>query len=190
MPCAKHAVCGGGAPGSTGAARAHRRRVPPRVASCVPAVHHGDDVVEPVEEDDGPLAQAEEDGVYELGDLGEAEEEEPVGAGPVPERPVADGGRQRFALQRRGGKQWDGVVRAHDAECGQCAIPEDERNAQAWGLVEPLHHLAQHPDDGHVGSRTNSHESVVLPHPVRALLEPEGARVRVGLRKTLEEPVP
>ena len=41
----------------------------------VPAVDHGDDVVVPVQEDDGPLAQHEEERVDELGDLGQAEQE-------------------------------------------------------------------------------------------------------------------
>lgn len=117
----------------------------PGVARRVPAPEQGHEVVVPVEEDDGALAEAEEDGVHELEQFGCHDEEQPVGAGPTPDGRVAQRVHDGLPLQRAPQEEGHHIVGSRDAEDRQARVPQDERYSEVESLLTSLHDLAEHP---------------------------------------------
>lgn len=100
----------------------------------VPAVQGGHDMVVVVEEDQGLLAEDDEDGITELEELGDVEEEDPTSGSEAEARGVADDLKHR-AVHEVAQELREGVVETKGREDAEAKVPRDERPAEIERLA-------------------------------------------------------
>ena len=134
----------------------------------VPAVDAGHDVVIVVQEDQRLLAQDDEDGVTELEELGDVEEEDPA------RRAQREAIRIANHLHEGSGHQivhkfGEGVVESSHREDGQSNVPQDQGDAKTEGLAV-LHQVLNTENNGKIQHHGGSQDGGV------SLVEAGGVR--------------
>lgn len=100
----------------------------------VPAVQGSHDMVVVVEEDQRLLAEHDEDGVTELEELGDVEEEDPARGSKAEAARVADDLKD-WTVHEMMQELGEGVVEAEGGEDGEAKVPGDERPAEVERLT-------------------------------------------------------